>query len=107
MGSGDPGIDNDCGVFVVDSLGVDGVDSARPRVFGRDLAWTSCIVVKRRPLLEVGGTVYGHVRCLVGLVAAVVRSGAAIVTFREGMLMPGDEGLCASNEFGLRAERGD
>lgn len=49
--------------------------------------------------LEVGGTLYGHVRCRDGLVA--VRSGAAIVTFREGTLTPGDVGLCARSEFGF------
>ena len=43
---------------------------------------------------------YGHVRCRVGLVPDV-RSGAAIVTFREGILTPGDDGLCASSEFGF------
>ncbi len=29
------------------------------------------------------------------------RSGAAIVTFLEGRLTPGDVGLCASREFGF------
>ena len=89
-------MERDWGVFVVESLGVLGVQFTRERVFGRRLAWTSCIVVNpcggTRRLLEVGGTLYGQVRWRVGLVA-VFRSGAAIVTLREGTLIPGDEGL--------------
>jgi hypothetical protein len=89
-------MERDCGVFEFESLGVLGVEFTRDRVFGRRLAWTSCIVVKpcwgTRRLFEVGGTLYGQVRCRVGLVAEF-RSGAAIVTLREGMLRPGEEGL--------------
>ena len=100
MGSGDGGMESDWGVFVVESLGVVGVELTRERVFGRR-AWMSCMDVKapccRR--LDCGLTVNGHVRCFVGLVP--VRSGAAMVTFRDGTLIPGDVGLCASRELGL------
>ena len=80
-----------------ESLGVFGVELTRDSVFGRRLAWTSCIDVNpgcvlRRLFAELVGTVYGHVRCRVGDVAEF-RSGAAIVTFREGMLIPGEAGL--------------
>lgn len=99
----------DCGVFEVDNLGVLGVELTREKVFGRlRFCCASCIEVNpdcccwRRLLEEEGGILYGQVRCLFGLVAVVLRSGAAMVTFREGILTPGEVGLCASKELGLR-----
>ena len=95
-------------MLVVDSLGVLGVELTRESVFGRRLAWASCI--ERTPedwlrrACDVGGTAYGHVRCREGLVAVDVDArspGAAIVTFLEGILIPGDVGDLANNEFGF------
>lgn len=99
MGSGDPGMESDWGVLVVESLGVLGVEFIRETFGRRLLAWTSCMLVKpccgggARRVLDVGGTEYGQVRCRVGDVAELFRSGAAMVTLREGMFIPGDEGL--------------
>lgn len=100
-----------CGVLVLLNFGVLGVLFTRDKVFGRRCAWTSCIDVNpcdcdccgwvRRELVDVGGTLYGHVRWRLGLVPAFVRSGALMVTFREGMFIPGEVGLCASRELGF------
>ena len=101
-------MERDWGVLEVDNLGVLGVELTRDKVFGRlRFCWTSCMEVKpdccwRRLLDDEGGILYGQVRCLFGLVAVLLRSGAAMVTFREGILTPGEVGLCASKEFGLR-----
>lgn len=92
MNGGDPGIDRDVGVFDVDSFGVLGVELTRFKVgFGRRF-WISCIDVNPCRRFDCGGTEYGHVRCRDGLVGEFL-SGAAIVTFRDGILRPGDVGL--------------
>jgi len=44
-GSGDGGKERDCGVFVVESLGVVGVELTRERLLGRR-AWMSCMDAK-------------------------------------------------------------
>ena len=45
MGSGDGGKERDCGVFVVESFGVVGVELTRERALGRRV-WMSCMDAK-------------------------------------------------------------